>query len=263
MRIVAVEAPRGGGAEWTDRVRRLEDTGFHAVLVPDTLWTQSPFPALAAAAAVTTTLRLRTWVLAAPLRTAAALTREVTALQSLSDGRFELGIGAGRPDAADEARRLGAHWGDATTRIAQVEEAVTAVRTGVDPRPAVVVAGAGPRMLTAAGRVADRVALALGPTTTETELTVAVAVAREICGPAMPFTLSLVGVGDRVPSRFARGGPTADELREAGGLGVLDADPERAAATLRTYEDRFGVDEVTVPGELADAFAATLARLPH
>lgn len=259
MRIVAVEAPRGG-ADWADRVRRFEDMGFHAVLVPDTLWTPSPFPSLGAAAAVTTTLRLRTWVLAAPLRTPAALTREVVALQALSDGRFELGIGAGRPDAEDEARRLGARWGDAATRIAAMEESVTAVRGGVEPAPEIVVAGAGPRMLAAAGRVADRVALALGPATTDAELAVAAARAREICGPAMPFTLSLVGVGDRVPSWFARGGPTAEQLRGIGGFGLLDADPGRAADTLRAYQDRFGIDEVTVPGELADSFGPALAR---
>ncbi|MGW5073142.1 LLM class flavin-dependent oxidoreductase [Rhodococcus sp. NPDC004095] len=261
MRFVVVDTPRVGGAAWTDRVKLFEDMGFHAVLVPDTLWTPSPFPVLAAAAAVTSRLRLRTWVAAAPLRTSAALVREVAALQSLSDARFELGIGAGRPDAEDEARRLAMPWGGATERIAQVEESAAAVRAGVDPAPEVVASAAGPRMLAAAGRVADRVALALGPATTLPELADAVIRARESCGPAMPFTLSLVGVGDRMPAWIGRDGLTADRIRATGGIGLLDADPHRAAQALSEHERRFGVDEVTVPGELADVFTPILTRL--
>jgi alkanesulfonate monooxygenase SsuD/methylene tetrahydromethanopterin reductase-like flavin-dependent oxidoreductase (luciferase family) len=159
-------APAGGGAAWAQQVRGFEDDGWHAVLVPDTLWTPSPFPALAAAASVTTTLRLRPWVLAAPTRTTGALVREVKTVQQLSDGRFELGIGTGRPDAEQEAQRLGAAWGTPGERIATLEQAVTAVRDQVDPAPPVVVAASGPRMLALAGRLADRVAPALPPTAT-------------------------------------------------------------------------------------------------
>ncbi|MFC4603396.1 LLM class flavin-dependent oxidoreductase [Rhodococcus kronopolitis] len=262
MRVVVVEAPARSGADWTARARHLEEWGFGSLLVPDTLWTTSPFPALAAAAATTTTLGLRTWVAAAPLRTPAALTRECTALQELSDGRFELGIGPGRPDAEEEARRLGASWGSAPDRIAAVEESVAAVRAGVDPAPEVIVSAAGPRMTAAAGRMADRIALALGPTATEADLTATVAAARESCGPAMVFTHSLVGVGEALPSWFARtGGPTLAELRRLGSAGLLPADPGRAVDLLREREERLGITEVTVPGELAEAFAPVLARL--
>ncbi|TQF74107.1 LLM class flavin-dependent oxidoreductase [Rhodococcus spelaei] len=262
MRVVVVEAPTGSGRQWAERARVLDEQGFDALLVPDTLWTPSPFPALAAAAAVTRTLRLRTWVAAAPLRTAAALTRECRALQALSDGRFELGIGAGRPDAEAEAGRLGTSWGTAAQRIHAVEESVAAVRAGVDPVPEVVVSAAGPRMLAAAGRVADRVALALGPTTTEADLADAVERARETCGRAMTFTQSLVGIGDALPSYFARtGGPTLAELLQLGSAGLLPADPGRAADVLCTREEELGIAEVTVPGELSEAFAPVLARL--
>lgn len=262
MRMAVVEAPRMGTA-WPDRVTRFEDWGFHAVLTPDTLWTPSPFPVLAAAASVTTRLRLRTWVAAAPLRTPAALVREVGALQSLSGGRFDLGIGVGRPDAEGEARRLTMPWGTVGERIAQVEESVGAVREGVDPAPEIVVSAAGRRMLAAAGRAADRVALALGPTTTADELARTVGLARELCGPTMPFTLSVVGIGDLMPAWLGRDGLTPGGIRDGGGIGVLDADPDRAAEALLTYEDRHGIDEVTVPGELAEAFAPVLARLPR
>ncbi|MFE3292187.1 LLM class flavin-dependent oxidoreductase [Rhodococcus sp. NPDC059234] len=262
MRVAVVEAPIGSGRHWAERARLLDGQGFDALLVPDTLWTPSPFPALAAAAAVTESIRLRTWVAAAPLRTAAALTREARALQSLSDGRFELGIGPGRPDAEAEAARLGARWGSAAERIAAVEASAAAVRAGVDPTPEVVVSAAGPRMLSAAGRVADRVALALGPTATEADLVDAVERARELCGPAMTFTQSLVGIGETLPSYLARtGGPTLAELQALGSSGLLPGDPGLAADVLRARGERLGIVEVTVPGELSEAFAPVLARL--
>ena len=106
-----VLTPTGTGRNGSKQVRDVEQQGWTSLLIPDTLWTPSPFPALAAAAAVTTTLRLRTWVLAAPLRSPAAVVREASALQLLSDGRFELGIGTGRPDAEREAGLLGVPWG--------------------------------------------------------------------------------------------------------------------------------------------------------
>jgi hypothetical protein len=49
--------------------------GLGERLVPNTLWTPSPFPVLAAAAGVTSALRVRTWVIAAPLRSSAAVVR--------------------------------------------------------------------------------------------------------------------------------------------------------------------------------------------
>ncbi|NUS44097.1 MAG: LLM class flavin-dependent oxidoreductase [Mycobacteriaceae bacterium] len=94
MRVGIVLTPRSG-SEWVGAVQDAQRQGYDTLLLPDTLTTPSPFPALAAAAAVTTTLRLRPNVLAAPLRSPAATAREVAALQLLSDGRFELGIGAG------------------------------------------------------------------------------------------------------------------------------------------------------------------------
>ena len=153
-----VLGPGRSGRDWANQARTTEGQGFTSLLMPDTLWTPSPFPTLAAAAAVTSTLRLRTWVIAAPLRSPAVVVRESSALQLLSDGRFELGIGTGRPDAEREAELLGVPWGTAGDRIAQVEQDHPAVREQVSPVPQIVVTAAGPRMIAAAGRSADRVA---------------------------------------------------------------------------------------------------------
>jgi alkanesulfonate monooxygenase SsuD/methylene tetrahydromethanopterin reductase-like flavin-dependent oxidoreductase (luciferase family) len=83
--------------------RRAEDYGFHHAWTYDHLgWrdlVDGPWfdavPTLAAAAMVTSRIRLGTHVASANFRHPAALAREVTALDDISDGRFILGVGAG------------------------------------------------------------------------------------------------------------------------------------------------------------------------
>ncbi|WP_223885241.1 LLM class flavin-dependent oxidoreductase [Nocardia colli] len=260
MKFGIVVTPRSG-AEWASAAKDAEQRGYRTILLPDTLNTPSPFPALAAAAAVTSTVRLRPNVLAVPLRTAAATVRETAALQLLSDGRFELGIGSGRPEASSEAERLGMPWGSAAERRAQLAGTIAAVRAQVDPPPPVVVAASGPRMLAAAAEFADRILLAAGPRVTEAELADMVRVVRDHTDRDIPFSHQLIGIGDRLPYwTSTRLGLTIDELRTAGAAGVLDADPSAAAEVLENRREKYGIDEVIIPGELSEAFAPVLAR---
>lgn len=260
MKFAIVITPRSG-TEWASAARDAEQQGYRTILLPDTLNTPSPFPALAAVAAVTSTVRLRPNVLAAPLRTAAATVRETAALQLLSDGRFELGIGSGRPDAGSEAERLGMPWGSAAERRAQLADTIAAVRAAVDPAPPVVVAASGPRMLAAAAEFADRILLAAGPQVTEAELADMVRVVRDNTDRDIRFSHQLIGIGDRLPYwTSTRLGLTIDELRAAGAAGVLDADPAAAAEVLENRRAKYGIDEVIIPGELSGAFAPVLAR---
>jgi probable F420-dependent oxidoreductase len=86
---------------WTDgaallaAARTAERAGFDVVTVADHLGHPAPFPSLAAAAAVTSRVRLRTYVLDAYFWNPALLAREAATLDRLSGGRLELGIGAG------------------------------------------------------------------------------------------------------------------------------------------------------------------------
>src|SRR5437667_8773309 len=83
-------------AEWADKARKVEALGYAVLLVPDHLADLlAPFPALAAAAAATTRLRVGTAVLNNDFRHPALLAREAATLDVLSDGRLELGLGAG------------------------------------------------------------------------------------------------------------------------------------------------------------------------
>ncbi|MFI9505865.1 LLM class flavin-dependent oxidoreductase [Nocardia sp. NPDC052566] len=260
MQFGIILTPRSA-AEWVSTVQNAEQQGYRAILLPDTLNTPSPFPSLAAAAAVTTTIRLRPNVLAAPLRTTAVTVREVAALQLLSDGRFELGIGVGRPDAAGEAEKLGTTWGSAAQRRARLFETVAAVRAEVDPAPRIVVAANGPKMLAAAAEVADRILLAAMPQATEEDLAAMVRVVRDHTDRDIRFTHQLVGVGDQLPYwTTTRLGLTAAGLRAGGAAGLLDADPIAAAEVLEYRREKYGIDELIVAGESARAFAPTLAR---
>ncbi|MCE5291054.1 MAG: LLM class flavin-dependent oxidoreductase [Nocardiaceae bacterium] len=243
----------------TDLIRDVQwgqDNGYGSVMLPDTLRIMSPFPALAAAAAVTDTIKLRTNVVAAPYRTSAELVREVTAVQTLSDGRFELGIGVGRPDAEGEAAQLGKRWGMAGRRRAQLWESVAAVRESVQPVPPIIVAAAGPRMLSDAAEGADRILLAAGPTATLDDVRKMAAHVRRT-SKTVGLSQSVFGVGGQVQAWIAA--RLAPDL--VGLAGVLPADPAEAAETLESRREQLGIDEVLVPIDLAPAFAPVLELL--
>ncbi|MEV6389599.1 LLM class flavin-dependent oxidoreductase [Nocardia xishanensis] len=248
------------GAQWVGAARAAEKQGYRTILLPDTMYTPSPLPMLAAAAAVTERARLRPNVLAAPLRHSAGLVRDVAAVQLLSDGRFELGIGIGRPDAAGEAERLGVPWGSARQRREQLFEAVAAVRAAVDPSPEIVVAASGPRMLAAAAEIADRILLATQPVATETEVAKMVRIVCENTDRDIRFTHQLVGIGDHLPFWLGKQGLTADGLRDAGAAALLPEDPTAAADLLEYRREKYGIDELLVIDELATTFAPVLHR---
>lgn len=249
------------GSQWTEQARRAEQMGYTALLLPDTLFTTSPIPALAAAAAVTSTIALRPWVLAAPMRHPTATAREASALQLLSDGRFQLGIGAGRPDASGEADTLGMPWGSASARREQVAETVRVVRESVDPVPPVVVAASGPKSLAAATTFADRIGLAAQPQASEDDLLPMIDTIRA-ADRRIPIGYQIAGIGEELQYWVGkRSGMSADDLRRAGAVAVLDGDPDTAAQQIRDRRDRLGIDELLVPADLADVFAPILCRL--
>jgi alkanesulfonate monooxygenase SsuD/methylene tetrahydromethanopterin reductase-like flavin-dependent oxidoreductase (luciferase family) len=121
---------------WRDRVRRIADSGYSTLLMPDVpQWQPAPGPTLAFAAALAD-LRVGTWVYASPLRPAWSTAWEAHSLSVLTDGRFEMGVGTGRPGIEDELRELGLPVVPPGERLAQVHETVTALRDLDDPAAA-------------------------------------------------------------------------------------------------------------------------------
>ncbi|PYN21852.1 MAG: LLM class F420-dependent oxidoreductase [Candidatus Rokuibacteriota bacterium] len=173
----------GSHAEWAEKARKVERLGYSVLLVPDHLAELlAPFPALAGAAAATTRLRVGTAVLNNDFRHPVLTAREAATLDVLSDGRLELGLGAGHMQSEYEAAGLGFDPG--ATRVERLAEAVVVVKrllegeavtyTGTHyrvtghtihprpvqrPRPPIFIGGNAPRLLTVAAREADIVGL--------------------------------------------------------------------------------------------------------
>jgi alkanesulfonate monooxygenase SsuD/methylene tetrahydromethanopterin reductase-like flavin-dependent oxidoreductase (luciferase family) len=259
FRFGVVAGRADSGAQWAQTARRAEQLGYDILLAPDTLHTLSPFAALAAAAAVTTTLKVGTYVLSAPNRPAGLVAWETTSLQLLSGGRFELGLGGGRPGAATDAETLGASFGTPGERLRQVSDLIAAVRAA-SPETPVLVAASRPRMLRLAAEQADIVALGLPPQSTEDVLARAAAHVK-----GKPVHLNLAAVAENaaaVPawvSRMVGGDPQA--MAAAGGIAFLLGTPQEMAAVLRRRRAEFGVSYLGVGSFFMEAFAPVLDLL--
>lgn len=112
---------RGDGGV-VDAARRAEDTGYATLLFPDHTGMVAPLPAMAAAAAVTDRVRVGTQVVNIAFRPLGALAQEAAAVDVISDGRLELGLGAGY--AEGEVRSLGLPFPGNGARIREVARAL-------------------------------------------------------------------------------------------------------------------------------------------
>jgi probable F420-dependent oxidoreductase len=168
---------------WLALARRLESSGFHALVMGDHPGSgASPWPALGCAAAVTETLRLGTYVVQAGVRQPMHVAADAASLDVLAPGRVLLGIGAGhtprewadigqdRPAPAARAGRL-AEFAEVTARLLRGETvthdgpSLTLRDARLDDLPTgdsvtLVVGGGHPEVLRAAARYADVVGLA-------------------------------------------------------------------------------------------------------
>src|SRR4051812_16510145 len=129
FRFGVVAASAGSANEWLAKARRIESLGYSTLLIPDTLGpTLSPFPALTAAAVATQSLRVGTFVLANDYRNPVLVARESAALDFLSNGRFELGIGAGRPNADADYQKLGIQFESGGARVTRLRESLSIIK---------------------------------------------------------------------------------------------------------------------------------------
>src|ERR671926_1555629 len=119
-------------------------------------WQPAPGPTLAVAAALAD-IRVGTWVYASPLRPHWMMAWEAHSLSVLTEGRFEMGVGIGRPGIEDELRELGLPVVPRGERLAQVRDTVAALRQldGPDLHTPVVIAARGPKSQALAAELAD------------------------------------------------------------------------------------------------------------
>ncbi|MEX0665505.1 MAG: TIGR03621 family F420-dependent LLM class oxidoreductase [Acidimicrobiia bacterium] len=118
-------------AEWLELAIKAEELGFDALYVADHLGvTASPFAALAAAAGVTTTIKLGTYVLNAGVRDPLELASGAATVDVVSNGRMVLGVGAGHTPA--EWTMSGRSYPSAAARVGRLGEIVDVVTSLLD-----------------------------------------------------------------------------------------------------------------------------------
>ena len=246
---------------WRDRVRRIADSGYSTLLMPDVpQWQPAPGPTLAVAAALAD-LRVGTWVYASPLRPAWSTAWEAHSLSVLTDGRFEMGIGTGRPGIEDELRELGlpvATWGE---RLARVRETVTALRDldGPDLHTPVVMAVRGPKAQALAAELADTVNFALLPGESRGDVT---RLAREFRAIRdVELALHVPVIGDTVAPFMAPPDTDTAALRAVDSLAILPSDPAAAAEEIQRRRAEIGFSYFVFGADFADAFAPVVAEL--
>jgi probable F420-dependent oxidoreductase len=302
-----------GGREWHDTVRKVEDLGYSTLFLADHYLGPgpaqraartprqdlAPIAAMAAAAAVTETLRVGCRVFCIDYHAPAVLAKEAATLDLLSDGRLEMGIGAGWSEV--EYTAMGLDFEPPGRRIAKLAEVVSFIKAhwqgdelnwsgefvrvrgyGGRPRPVqrphppIMIGGGGPRVLSLAGREADIVSISNVPF-----------VARDADGldPQAVARRRIGFVRDAAGERFGdldvESSPyftqitgdreaALDELADLTGLpadllcdhpNVLVGSVESVVETLRSRRDELGINYVTVQQSQIAPFAPVVARL--
>jgi probable F420-dependent oxidoreductase len=301
-------------AEWRDFARKTEDLGYSTLFVADhylgpgpasggTLMDPqqlAPIAAMAAAAAWTSTLRIGCRVFCVDYHVPSVLAKEAATLDLLSDGRLELGLGAGTN--RDEYAAMGITLNEPRDRVAKLEEMIRLVKAhfsgdpiDVDgcfvkvrgysglpmpiqkPRPPLLVGGSRKRVLSLGAREADIVSMSHvhWAALNDEGLTPMGEAARRL-------GYIREAAGDRLAALDIESSPywseVTDDVEDAlvrRAAHLRNADPEVLrdhpnvlvgpvpAIVDRLVERRHttGVNYVTVPGECLDDFAPVVAAL--
>ena len=246
---------------WREQVRRIADQGYSTVLMPDFPQLQpSPAPALAVAATVAD-VRVGTWVYAAPFRAPWLTAWEARSLTVLTEGRFEMGIGVGRPGIEDELRERGLPVPTRGQRLDQVRETITALREldGDQDHTPVAMAVMGPRAMALAAEVADTVTFAMAPD--EPRAAVVQRMRDFHTSRDVELSMHIPVVGDAVSPFMAPPDTDTSALRAADSLAYLPPDPSAAADELRRRREETGVSYFAFGANAADTFAPLVAEL--
>jgi probable F420-dependent oxidoreductase len=291
FRFGVVAAAARTGEEWAEKARRIESMGYATVLTPDGLkHTLAPLPALMAAATATRSLRVGTYVIANDFRNPVLLAKEVATVDLLSGGRFELGIGVGRPAAAEDNRMLGIPFDSGALRVARLAESLAVLKallsgqtaTGpgppyaaanaeISPRPVqqprlpILVGASKRRLLELAAREADIIALGVAPTEPESGVAERIGWIRDAAGPRfdqIELNLNLMAVGQQVPRWIAsQMGLTAESLARSGATSALVGTTDEMVETLQRRRESLGISYIAVADELMEGLAPVVERL--
>jgi probable F420-dependent oxidoreductase len=167
---------------WTEQARRAEDLGYSTLFLPDHFGDQlAPLPAMMAAADATTSLKVGALVFDNDYKHPVVLAKELATLDVLSDGRVEVGLGAGW--MSSDYEQSGIPMDPPGVRVSRMEEGIAVLKgcfadgpfsfsgehytiTDYDSKPKPVqspppllIGGGAPRVLRIAGREAQIVGI--------------------------------------------------------------------------------------------------------
>jgi probable F420-dependent oxidoreductase len=171
------------GRSWTELARKVESLGYSSMTMPDHFSDLfAPVPGLTAAAAVTTTLRVGALVWDNDYKHPLVLAKELATMDVLSEGRLEIGLGAGWEEA--DYVQSGIPYDPPGVRVDRFIEGLAVIKgvlsgdpfsfsglhytitnhTGTPlpvqrPHPPVLIGGGGKRVLGIAAREADIVGI--------------------------------------------------------------------------------------------------------
>ena len=297
---------------WRDVARQTEDSGFSTLFVadhylgPGPVYDRSnhlpqnlaPIAAMAMAAEATEQLRIGCRVFCVDYHVPAVLAAETATLDLLSDGRVEVGLGAGY--LADEYSAMGIPFEAGGRRVDKLEEVVRLLKahwsgepieesgdhvkvsgyTGVPrpvqrPHPPILIGGDRDRILGLAGRYADIASLNYVPLTVneagltpEQEAVRRIGVIRDAAGDRFddieletsPYWVDVTGDTRGALDRvMAMMHVGEDGLLEH--PNVLIGSVDTVVERLERRREVMGVSYVTVPHAQMHAFAPVVARL--
>jgi alkanesulfonate monooxygenase SsuD/methylene tetrahydromethanopterin reductase-like flavin-dependent oxidoreductase (luciferase family) len=266
FRFAAQAVPQDGG-QWLATARRAEELGYSTLLMPDGMQLLSPLPALALAAGATTSLRVGTFVLASPLRAPRLAAWDAHTLSVLTGGRFEFGIGTGRPEVAEQSvRLLGQPEMTVSRRLALAEQSVDDLRAldGQRHTP-VLMAASGPRARALAAAKADIVTPGVGAMASREEVARMTAQIRAAAGDRadrIELAMPLFVVGDEAPG-WIRQFLQADmaTLIAHDSLAILRGSPRQMADELQRRRDGLGISYISVNAAFSEQFAPVIELL--
>lgn len=285
------DATRDGVVELAHRA---EASGIAVLLGTDHLGRWATLPLLQSAAEATG-LRIGTFVLNNDLRHPTVLAQELATIDAITNGRLEIGIGAGwnRQEYADAGLPFDAP-GERVTRmqatVAMLKQALGDGRidheadtaypaihqdglpTSVQrPHPPIMIGGGGPRMLRYAAREADIIGIdpRAGDPNDITEAAVdrKIAWIREAAGDRWARLEINIALFELDPDYHTRSGPPPPRAR-----GISDAEMSRSphylvgdasemVDTLLERRDRWGISYIALRPEHLDALIPVLSVL--
>jgi probable F420-dependent oxidoreductase len=301
FRFGVLVSPKGAWQELAEKAKRVEGLGYDTLLVPDHVGKGelAATPALAAAATSTTTLRLALHVRNNDFTHPITLAREVASIDQLSNGRAEIGLGAGWNQAeygqlgirfdspavrierlAESAQIMATHFSGQTVSFAgrhySIDAAPAEPRAVQKPRPPIMIGGGGRRILTVAAQHSDIVGLHIrslpdGPdfsTATEGGVVERVGWVRDAAGERfeeLELQVGLFGVGvgpkakQAIADMAARTGQSESEVARSP-YGLFGSIDEICERLVERRE-RFGVSYIAIPDLWMDDLAPVVARV--